>query len=141
MMQSRGAEICQELKAIVEITQVAVVIRHVNIVEESHSRGNCPAYGKKCQKCSRDNHFKSICRSGNDKHEHESSHSRPKKGHKEECFHEVNEEKNKTVDYLANQVQSLFYHNVHFNAINMRMYTKIECNTPAGEVSKTDIQS
>ena len=25
---------------------------------KSHNRGNCPAYGKKCQKCDRDNHLK-----------------------------------------------------------------------------------
>ena len=32
-MQSIGAEINQEIKAMVKIAQVAVVIRHVNIVE------------------------------------------------------------------------------------------------------------
>ena len=86
---------------------------------KSHNRGNCPVYRKKCQKCGRDNHFKSVCRSDNDKCEHESSHSRPKKGHKGKQFHEINEEKNKTMDNLTDQVQSLFYHNIHFNTINM----------------------
>ena len=33
MMQSTGTEMSLEIKAMVEITQVAVVIRHVNIVE------------------------------------------------------------------------------------------------------------
>ena len=40
------------------------------------------------------------------------------------------------MDDLANQVQSLFYHDVHFNAINTRMLTELECRTPAGLVSK-----
>ena len=101
-----------------------------------HSKGNCPAYGKKCQKCGRDNHFKSVCRSsGNDKHD--LCRSRPKKGHKGKRFHEINEEKNDSMDDLADQVQSLFYHDVHFNSINMRMYTEIECKTsPTGKMTK-----
>ena len=41
------------------------------------------------------------------------------------------------MDDLADQVQSLFYHDVHFNSINMRMYTEIECKTsPNGNVSR-----
>ena len=31
-------------------------------------------------------------------------------------FHEINEEKNESMDDLAYQVQSLFYHDMHFNA-------------------------
>ena len=102
---------------------------------KGHHSGNCPAYSKKCQKWGRDNCFKSVCRSGNGNDKCESSWSRPRKGHKGKCFHEVNEEKNETMDDLADQVQSLFYHDIHFNAINMRMYTEIECKNPAGEVS------
>ena len=30
---------------------------------KSHERGNCPAYGKTCDKCKGINHFKAICRS------------------------------------------------------------------------------
>ena len=30
---------------------------------KSHDRGNCPTYGKTCDKCKGPNHFKSICRS------------------------------------------------------------------------------
>ena len=52
-------------------------------------------------------------------------------------FHEINEEKNKSMDDLANQVQSLFYHNVHFNSINTRMYTEIECKTPGVKSKQT----
>ena len=40
------------------------------------------------------------------------------------------------MDDLANQVQSLFYHDVHFSAVNTQMYTEIEYKTPTGEVSK-----
>ena len=52
-------------------------------------KGNCPAYGKKYQKCGRDDHFKSVCRSsgndyGNDKHD--SSQSMPRKDHKGNAF-------------------------------------------------------
>ena len=31
------------------------------------------------------------------------------------------------MDDLADQVQSLFYHDVHFNNINMRMHTELGC--------------
>ena len=37
---------------------------------------------------------------------------------------------------LADQVQSLFYHNVHFNSVNTRMHTQIDCKTPDGKVSR-----
>ena len=63
---------------------------------KSHSRGNCPAYGKKCQKCGKENHFKSVCKSGNSR-----DHSKPrgKKGKKK--FHEVNESGEGVMDDLA----------------------------------------
>ena len=32
-------------------------------VAKSHERGNCPTYGKTCNKCQGINHFKAICRS------------------------------------------------------------------------------
>ena len=84
----------------------------------------------------RDNNFRSVCRRGNSNDKHESNQSRPRKGHKKKHFHEVNEEKNESIDDLPNQVQSLFYHDVHFNMINTKMYTEIECKTPNGEVWK-----
>ena len=33
------------------------------------------------------------------------------------------------MDDLVDQVQSLFYCDVHFNSVNTRMYTKPECDT------------
>ena len=33
------------------------------------------------------------------------------------------------MDDLADQVQSLFYHDVHFNNVNMRMHTELGCET------------
>ena len=36
------------------------------------------------------------------------------------------------MDDLADQVQSLFYHDVHFNSVNTRMHTKLECEIPHG---------
>ena len=30
---------------------------------KSHEQGNCPAYGKTCDKCKGINHFKAVCRS------------------------------------------------------------------------------
>ena len=61
---------------------------------------------------------------------HDSSHSRPKKGKgKGKKFHEVTENNNE-MDDLADQVQSLFYHDVHFNSVNTRMHTKLECEMP-----------
>ena len=37
------------------------------------------------------------------------------------------------MDDLAEQVQSLFYNGVHFNAINARMHTTLKCETPDGQ--------
>ena len=36
------------------------------------------------------------------------------------------------MDDPADQAQSLFYHDVHFNSVNTRMYTKLECEMPHG---------
>ena len=59
---------------------------------------------------------------------HDSSKHRPKgKGKKK--FHEVNEQNDGVMDDLAEQVQSLFYNDVHFNAINARMHTTLKCET------------
>ena len=33
------------------------------------------------------------------------------------------------MDDLAEKVQSLFYHDVHFNNVNTRMHTKLGCET------------
>ena len=46
------------------------------------------------------------------------------------------------MDDLADQVQSLFYHDVHFNNINMRMYTELGCKTSqsrSNQVFKIDM--
>ena len=85
---------------------------------------------KKCGKCGKDNHFKAVCkstdRSDNSKH-------RPKaKGKKR--FHEINEEEG-VIDDLTEQVQSLFYNDVHFNAVNAGMHTTLKCETPDGWLS------
>ena len=37
---------------------------------------------------------------------------------------------------LADQVQSLFIIDIHFNAINMRMHTRLQCETPHGHGMK-----
>ena len=78
------------------------------IVEKCTAKDVLPM-GKSVKKCGRDNHFKSVCRS-NDKHD--SSRSRPKKGQKGKRVHEINE-KNDSMDDLADQEQSLLYHDVH----------------------------
>ena len=39
------------------------------------------------------------------------------------------------MDDLTEQVQSLFYNDVHFNAINARMHTTLKCKTPDGLTS------
>ena len=83
------------------------VIMSCKYCEKSHNRGNCPAFGENCQKCGRDNHFKSVYKSGNTR---DSSQSRAKKskGHKGKKFHGVTEDQNGSMDDLADQVQSLF---------------------------------
>ena len=50
-------------------------------------------------------------------------------------FHEVNEEEGGVMDDLSNQVQALFYNEVHFNAVNARMHTTLKCVTPDGRSS------
>ena len=40
------------------------------------------------------------------------------------------------MDDLADQVQSLFYHDVHFNNVNTKMHTELCCETPDGIKSK-----
>ena len=40
------------------------MIHNCKYCGKTHNKGNCPAYGKKCQKCGHDNHFKSVCKSG-----------------------------------------------------------------------------
>ena len=70
---------------------------------KSHNKGNCPAYGKKCQKCGKENHFNAVCKSGEGRRDH--SKPRQKKG-KGKKFHEVNEEDEGVMDDLSEQVQA-----------------------------------
>ena len=60
---------------------------------------------------------------------------RSKKG-KGKRFQEVNEDSEGVMDDLTEQVQSLFYNDVRFNAINTRMHTVIKCETPDGRFSE-----
>ena len=97
---------------------------------KSHNRGNCPAFSKKCGKCGKENHFKAVCKSGSGLDKRDNSKHRPRaKGKKK--FYEVNEEEKGVMDDLTDQVQSLFYNEVHFNAVN-RMHTTLKCETPDG---------
>ena len=106
-------------------------VRNCKYCGKSHSRGNCPAYGKKCQKCGKENHFKAVCKSGNSTRDSR-DHSRPRGKKGKMKFHEVNESNEGSMDDLAEQVQSLFYNDVHFNTINSRMHTSLQCTTPDG---------
>ena len=108
-------------------------IRNCKYCGKSHNRGNCPAYGKKCQKCGKDNHFKAVCKSGgSDKRDHSKPRTKKVKNKK---FHEVNESGEGVMDDLTEQVQSLFYNDVHFNSVNSRMHTTLHCTTPDGRSS------
>ena len=63
------------------------------------------------------------------------SRHRPKQKGKGKKFHEINEQNDGVMDDLAKQVQSLFYSDVHFNAVNTRitrMHTSIKCETSDG---------
>ena len=62
------------------------------------------------------------------------SRQRPKKG-KGKRFHEINESGEGVMDDLTEQVQSLFYNDVHFNSVNARMHTTLKCETPDGRSS------
>ena len=69
---------------------------------------------------------------GSNKRDH--SKPRGKKG-KNKKFHEINESGEGVMDDLAEQVQSLFYNDVHFNSVNSRMHTTLHCTTPDGRSS------
>ena len=102
-------------------------IRNCKYCGKSHNRGNCLAYGKKCQKCGKENHFKAVCKSGgSDTRDH--SNPRTKKG-KSKKFHEINESGDGVMDDLTEKLQSLFYNDVHFNSVNSRMHTTLNCKT------------
>ena len=104
---------------------------------QSHNRGNCPAFGKECLKCGKKNHFKSVCKANGSNGKHDHSRSRSKKTKKGKKFHEINESENSNeMDDLQEQVQSLFYHDVHFNNVNTRMHTELQCETKSGNRSK-----
>ena len=107
-------------------------VRSCKYCGKGHSHRYCPVFGKKYQKCGKDNHFKAVCKS--EKCNFSTSRSRPKKG-KGKKFHEINEQKDEVMDNLADQVQSLFYHDFRFNSVNTRMHTLIECQTPEGKKS------
>ena len=68
-----------------------------------------------------------MCKSNGSSDKCDQSRSRPKKDKKGKKFHEINESEDNGMDDLADQVQSLFYHDVHFNNINMRMHTELGC--------------
>ena len=48
----------------------------------------------------------------------------------------MTEQKDEVMDDLTDQVKSLFYNDVHINAVNMRMHTSIKCETPDGRTSR-----
>ena len=108
-------------------------IRNCKYCGKSHNKGNCPAFGKKCSKCGKDNHFKAVCKSGSSEYKRDSSRHRPKsKGNSRKKFHEINEDEGEVMNDLSDQVQALFYNDVHFNAVNARMHTTLQCVTPDG---------
>ena len=80
------------------------------------------------------NHFKAVCKSCSDSR-HDHSRQRPKNKGKGKKFHEINEQNDEVMDDLAEQVQSLVYNDVHFNAINTQMHTLIKCEIPDGQSS------
>ena len=103
-------------------------IKNCKYCGKSHNRGSCPAFGKECSKCGKKNQFKAVCKSGSSDKQ-DQSRSRPKKGKKGKKFHEINESEDNGMDDLVDQVQSLFYHDVHFNNVNTRMHTELGCET------------
>ena len=70
-----------------------------------------------------------MCKSNGSNDKQDQSRSRPKKGKKGKKFHEINETESNDngMDDLADQVQSLFYHGMHFNNVNTRMHTELGC--------------
>ena len=87
---------------------------------KAHDRGQCPAYGKICNKCGRKNHFESKCqakaKSDRQKDSKSKSHKCGKCGHKKvDCIEYSQEESGESdsdssgIKDLTDQVHSLFY--------------------------------
>ena len=92
----------------------------------NHKRGkrNCPAYGKICNECGGENHFKNVSKSrnkgsrkgSNRDSERSRRRTRAKCNHRCdvheicECCDDSTESGNATTEDLVDQVQSLFYH-------------------------------
>ena len=81
------------------------LIRNGKYCGKSHNKGNCPAFGKKCGKCGKENHFKAVCKSSDYKRDSSKHRSRTKGSKKK--FHEINEEEG-VMDDLSDQVQHCF---------------------------------
>ena len=107
-------------------------IRNCKYCGKSHNKGNCPAFGKKCSKCGKDNHFKAVCKSGSSEYKRDNSRHRPKAKGSRKKFHEINEDEREVMNDLSDQVQALFYNEIHVNAVNARMHTTLKCVTPDG---------
>ena len=135
MMQYRpialGVEENSEARARAVVDQ-PVPICNCKYCGKSHNKGNCPAFGKKCGKCGKDNHFKAVCKSGSSEYKRDNSRHRPKTKGSKKKFHEINEDEGEVMNDLSDQVQALFYNDVHFNAVNSRMHTTLKCITPDG---------
>ena len=86
---------------------------------KAHDKGQCPAYGKICNKCGRKNHFESKCqaKAKSDRQKDSKSRKCGKCGHKKvDCIEYSQEESGESdsdssgIKDLTDQVHSLFYH-------------------------------
>ena len=90
----------------------------------AHNKGNCPAYGKKCQKCGRDKHFKAVCKNGSNSNEGSS-----KRDHSKQRFKKG---KGKSFMKLAKTMKgswmiSLSRYNHYFTMMYDSMLSTQEC--------------
>ena len=128
--QSRLIGVEENLEARVKAeVDPLVIFKTANTVEKVTTKVIVLPLGKKCGKCGKDNHFK-LSVNPQKKRDHDSSKHIPK-GKGKKRFYEVNEDEG-VMDDLAKQVQSLFYNDIHFNAVNSRMHTTLKCQTPDG---------
>ena len=113
-------------------------IRDCKYCGNNHARRQCPAYGKECKACGHENHFTKKCRSRSQSTAGtQTGNKKSFKYRQISADHESSDEGNCQIDEITSKVKSLYYSNVHFDAINTRMYVNLNTKSCNGNQRKT----
>ena len=108
-------------------------IRDCKYCGSNHPHRQCPAYGKHCKACGKENNFAKKCRSGKGQ-----STGSVKKLFK---HREVNVDQESSddcqIDEITSRVKSMYYNYVHFNSVNTHMHIKLNTKLCNGNSMKT----